>query len=152
MSYKAAGKGKIKNAHALEVNGLKFKSKLEVFTYNALLDADITNFKYEEVKFELLEQFETNFDSYEVKKDKSYVTANRSIRSISYTPDFTCLNEKDEGWIIECKGYPNDAFPLKWKWFKQHLMENDYSITLYKPNNQANVLKTIELIKEKYYA
>jgi len=152
MSYKTASKGKIKNAHALEANGLKFKSKLELYTYNSLLNYGITDFQYEEVKFELLEQFETTFDSYEVKKNKSYEPANKSIRSISYTPDFTRLDEKGKGWIIECKGYPNDAFPLKWKWFKQHLMENDFEVTLYKPNNQANVLKTIELIKEKYYA
>ena len=32
-------KGKIKNATSLEVNGLKFKSKLELFTYNKLVDA-----------------------------------------------------------------------------------------------------------------
>ena len=50
-------KGKIKNATSLEVNGLKFKSKLELFTYNKLVDAGFEDFKYEEVKFQLMEPF-----------------------------------------------------------------------------------------------
>lgn len=109
MSYKTASKGKIKNAKSLEANGFKFKSKLELFTYNSLHNAGITDFQYEEVKFQLLEQFETTFDSYEVRKDKTFDVVNKSIRSITYTPDFTRLNDTGEGWIIECKGYPNDA-------------------------------------------
>lgn len=145
-------KSKIKNAQALEVNGLKFKSKLELFCYNELIKAGITDFKYEEDKFILMEGFEFNCNSYELKKDKTIDLATKNIRPITYLPDFTRLDSKGNGWILECKGYPNDAFPLKWKWFKQHLMENDYNVTLYKPNNQMNVLKMIELIKNEYYA
>jgi len=145
-------KGKIKNATSLESNGLLFKSKLELFTYNALTEAGITDFGYENYKFTLVEPFESLCDSYEVKKDKSFETVNRNIRAMTYLPDFTRINDRGEGWIIECKGYPNESFTLKWKLFKQHLLENDYNVTLYKPNNQQNVLKTIELIRQKYYA
>lgn len=144
-------KGKIKNATALEVNGMKFKSKLELFTYNKLLEAGIDNFKYEELKFTLLEAFEFNNSSYEVMKDKSFVEATHKIRPITYLPDFSCVDENTKkGWIIECKGFNNDAFPLKWKWFKDHLVNNGYDVVLFKPNNQQNVLKTIELIKQKF--
>lgn len=144
-------KGKIKNATALEVNGVKFKSKLELYTYNKLLEAGITDFKYEEVKFTLLEPFEYNNDSFEVKINKKYIEASNSIRAITYLPDFLRINEQKEGYVIEVKGYANDAFPIKWKWFKDHLVRNGYKVTLYKPNNQQNVLKTIELIKQKFY-
>lgn len=30
--------------------------------------------------------------------------------------------------------------------FKKHLVDNGYNVTLYKPNNQQSVIKTIELI------
>jgi hypothetical protein len=31
-------------------------------------------------------------------------------------------------------------------------MDNKYNVSLYKPDNQKNVLKCIEMIKNKYYA
>ena len=102
-------KGKIKNATEIEQDGLKFKSKLELFTYNKLKEAGITDFKYEEYKFVLIDSFECPFDSYEVKKDKTFDTVTPKIRSMTYLPDFTRLNENNEGWILEVKGYNNDA-------------------------------------------
>ena len=149
---KKVGESKIRNATKITQDGLEFKSKLELFTYNELLKAGINDFKYEETKFQLLEPFEHSFNSYEVKKDKSFDTVTNKIRAVTYLPDFTRIDDLGNGWIIECKGYPNESFTLKWKWFKQHLMENDYTVDLYKPNNHTNVLKTITLIKEKYYA
>lgn len=149
---------KVRNAVSLEWNGLSFKSKLELFTYQKLIENNITNFKYEKDKFTLLEGFSFNNDSIEQhertidnNKVKLYDKVVESIRPITYLPDFTCINEDKTGWIIECKGYPNDAFPLKWKMFKNHLVKNGYNVTLYKPNNQQTVLKTIEMLKNKYY-
>lgn len=144
-------KGKIKNATSLEVNGLKFKSKLELFTYNKLIDAGFKDFKYEEVKFQLMEPFTYNNESIELRKDKTFDTMTPNIRGITYLPDFTCINEDKTGWIIEVKGYANDGFANKWKYFKEYLVKNGYNLTLYKPNNQQNVLTTINLIKTKYY-
>lgn len=146
-----SNKGKIKNATALEVNGLKFKSKLELFTYNKLVESNIKDFKYEEVKFQLMEPFTYNNDSYELKKDKTFNTISENIRGITYLPDFTCITEDKKGWIIEVKGYANDGFANKWKTFKEHLVKNGYNVTLYKPNNQQNVLTCINLIKQKFY-
>lgn len=154
-------KGKIKNATALTLdNGLKFRSRLELFAYNKLKENNINNFKYEEDKFILLEPFEFNNESieaYELSdretgvKTKVFQPITNKIRSITYLPDFTCIDENKTGWIIECKGYNNDAFPNKWKYFKKYLIDNGYNVTLYKPNTQKNVLKCIEMIKEKYY-
>ncbi len=151
MKPKKINNGKIKNATALEANGLKFKSKLELFTYNKLVESGIKDFKYEEVKFQLMEPFTYNNDSIEAKKDKSFEATTSNIRGITYLPDFTCITENKKGWIIEVKGYANDGFANKWKEFKSHLVSNGYDVTLYKPNNQQNVIKTINLIKEKYY-
>ena len=54
---------KVRNAIALEWEGKSFKSKLELFTYQKLLENNIKNFKYEEDKFVILEGFEYNNDS-----------------------------------------------------------------------------------------
>ncbi len=158
-SVKKSSKGKIQNAtRVLSVGGLQFRSKLELFTYNKLLEAGIKDFKYEGDKFLLMEPFEFKNESIEAyernidgHKTKIFGDVNKSIRSITYLPDFTCIKEDKTGWLLECKGYSNDAWPNKWKYFKEHLMKNNYNIDLYKPNNQGNVLKCIEMIKEKYY-
>lgn len=144
-------KGKIKNATSLIVNGLTFKSKLELFTYNKLLESGIKDFKYEEDKFTLMEPFEYNNESIELKKDRSFEPITNNIRAITYLPDFTRINEDKIGWIIECKGFPNDGWANKWKTFKNYLVKNGYNVTLYKPNNQQNVLKTIDMINNKFY-
>lgn len=152
---------KIKNAKSLELdNGLKFRSKLELFTYRKLLEAGIENFSYEKDKFVLMEGFEfpnESIESFETKskesgKTKYFDDVDHKIRSITYLPDFTCIDhEAKVGWVLEVKGYANDSFPLKWKLFKEWLTKNNYKVNLYKPNNQQNVLKCIELIKNKYY-
>lgn len=152
---------KIKNTKSLELeNGLKFRSKLELFTYQKLLGAGIDNFDYEKEKFVLMEAFEfpnESIEAFETKtkdvgKSKYFDDVDHKIRSITYLPDFTCINhETKQGWILEVKGYANDSFPLKWKMFKSWLVKHNYTVTLYKPNNQQNVLKCIELIKNRYY-
>jgi hypothetical protein len=142
---------KVKNAVSLEMHGLKFKSKLELFTYNHLVEAGFKDFKYEQVKFQLMEPFTYNNESVELRKDKTFDLMTPNIRGITYLPDFTCINEDKTGWIIEVKGYANDGFANKWKYFKEYLVKNGYNLTLYKPNNQQNVLTTINLIKQKYY-
>lgn len=149
---------KVKNAMSLIHNGIEFKSKLELFTYQKLLEADITDFKFEQEKFTILEGFDYNMTSIEAYdrsieglKHKLYGEVAKAIRPITYLPDFTSIKDDKTGWVIECKGFPNDAFPLKWKMFKDYLVKNGYNLTLYKPNNQQTVLKTIELIKKDNY-
>lgn len=151
---------KVRNATKKELpDGTKFRSKLELFTHQKLLEAGIDDFSYEKDKFILQEAFEFSNDSYEAfeKTKEGHITrgfniANNKIRSMSYLPDFTGINpETREGWIIEVKGWATDQFDLKWKLFKQHLVKNGYNVTLFKPNTQGNVLKCIEIIKNKYY-
>ena len=120
VKKKQSNKSKIRNATKLEVNGVKFRSKLEAFTYSKLLDAGITDFDYEKVKFVLQEAFEYPYESYEAferKKEgannKFYDDVDHDIRSMSYLPDFTRINtDTKEGWILEVKGYSNDALRI----------------------------------------
>jgi hypothetical protein len=158
---KTVSNQKIRNAQALQVNGITFRSKLEAFTYQKLLDNGINDFKYEEEKFTLLEAFDYPHESYEAYertdretkiKVKQFGDVSHNIRSMTYLPDFTCIDhDTKKGWIIEVKGYANDAWPLKWKIFKHYLEGNGYDLTLCVPNTQGNVLKCIEIIKNKYY-
>jgi len=113
---------KIRNTKSLELsNGLKFRSKLELYTYNKLLEADINDFKYEKDKFILMEAFEfpnLSIEAFETnKKDigkaKYFDDVDHKIRSISYLPDFTNIDHEEKtGWVLEVKGYSNDALNL----------------------------------------
>lgn len=119
---------KIKNATQLIVDNIKFKSKLEAYTYKKLKEANI-DVQYEPCKYELLPTFIFN---------------NKKIRPITYTPDFI-----GKHFIIECKGYPNDAFPLKLKLFYYYLYINNININYYIVRNQEEVDNLIKLLKNE---
>ena len=139
---------KIKNAQCLDVDGQSFRSKLEVYCYQRLKEENI-EFQYESTKFYLLPDFKytnSSVESYNKKGVWELGEKTKNVRGISYNPDF--INLKD-GWIIECKGYPNDSWPLKWKLFKYLLMKNNVNVDLYVPKNQRHVDMCIELIKSK---
>lgn len=140
---------KVLNATAKVYKGIKFRSKLEVFTYIKLEEAGIKAL-YEEKKYVLMKGF--TFDSISIEPSTRKATRGHfipnpyKVRDITYTPDFVDPNGK---WIMEVKGFANDTFPLKWKMFKNHLQESGDEIpVLYLPKNQGQVLKTIDMIKE----
>lgn len=163
MSYrrkkKVVGNKKVRNAIPTKVDGIQFRSRIEAFTYSKLKEVGITDFKYEVERFNLLDAFEYPEDMYEVYtrtrddiKRTEFGKANPTIRNMTYMPDFTCIDHATKtGWIIETKGFSTDAFALRYKIFKHYLVSNNYKVSLYKPNTQGNVLKCIEMIKEKYY-
>lgn len=136
---------KIRNATPLVLDGIRFRSKLEAYCYEKLKEANL-DFKYEEERFVVLPGFNYENKSYEIVKkggEKIYDDAYPYVRPISYTPDFTNL---EEGWIIECKGFPNDSFPVRWKLFKKYITDNNLNYDLYVPRNRKQVDKTIKLI------
>jgi len=135
---------KVRNAIASVYKGIKFRSKLELFTYQKLEEAGIKSL-YEKKKFILMEGFRFPYTCVEPHKSKGYVETTVKIRDITYTPDFVDPNNK---WIIEVKGFANDVFPIKWKLFKKHIMQSDNTYTLFLPKNRKQVLETIELIKK----
>ena len=147
---------KVKNAKEHEYDGVKFKSGLELFAYKTLKELDIP-FIYQPDKTVLLPSFKIDFHCYEdigkiyrdenkkiIKSTKRFDLIN-AVREISYTPDFMAI---DGSWIIETKGFSNDAFPLRWKMFKAFLMSNGYKGILMKPENQKEVLECIKLIQD----
>jgi hypothetical protein len=146
----ASSTGKIK-ATRKEVDGIQFKSALEVFTYRKLKEAGLQT-AYEEHTFTLLDGFvypETCIESrkspdFEDKKDSK-------LRPITYTPDF--VGTYPDGslmWVIECKGFANDRFPNTWKTFKVHLINTGQVCPLFLPKNQKQVLEVIEHLKERF--
>ncbi len=143
-SRTTGGRGKI-NSKRKEVDGINFRSLLEAFCYRKLKEAGISS-DYEKHKYVLLEGFHYPESSYEDNGKTGYLDKKKNkVRDITYTPDFV---DPKGRWVIECKGYANERFPLKWKMFKALLMKQDDPPVLFVPRNQAQCIKTVEAILE----
>ena len=144
---------KVRNATVLSYYGIQFKSKLELHCYKKLKEVNIP-FQYEKVKYEVVPGFEFTNDSYElfkVKGVRTYGLQRTKIRPITYTPDFVGYYPGTRKlFIIETKGNPNDAFPLRWKLFKKHLQDGGLNADLYMPRNQKQTEVTVNLILNRY--
>ena len=124
-------------------NGITFASGLEKYMYKALKDAKI-DFQYEGETFELLPGFQFNNACYERQSNGKGDFINRGIKkvlNIKYTPDFI-----GSDFIIETKGRANESFPLRWKMFKYLMSLMNDKRALYKPQNQKECDKTVEII------
>ena len=127
-------------------DGITFASGLERYMYQVLKKAKIKA-KYEGQTYVLQESFNFNIDSYERQSNGKGEMVNRGqkkILNIKYTPDFV-----SDSFIIECKGRANESFPIRWKMFKKYVNDNLKHVTLYKPQNQKECDKVIELILNK---
>ena len=130
----------------VKFDGITFASGLEKYMYMALKKAKI-HAVYEGATFVLQEDFKFEIDSYERQANGKGDMVNRGqkkIQSIKYTPDFV-----SPSFIIECKGRANESFPLRWKMFKKFIKNDMPHVTLYKPQNQKECDKVIELILTK---
>jgi hypothetical protein len=124
-------------------DGIKFASGLEKYMYIALKKAKLKA-KYEGQTYIVQEGFEFKTTSYERQsngKGEFKDRGNKKILPIKYTPDFV-----SDSFIIECKGRANESFPLRWKMFKKYVKVNLPHVTIYKPQNQKECDKVIELI------
>ena len=127
-------------------DGIQFASGLEKYMYQALKKAKIKAI-YEGQTYVLQESFTFKVDSYERQANGKGDLVNRGqkkILNIKYTPDFI-----SNSFIIECKGRANESFPIRWKMFKKYVNDNLKHVTLYKPQNQKECDKVIELILTK---
>ena len=130
----------------VKFDGIQFASGLEKYMYQALKKAKIRA-TYEGATFVLQEGFMFDVDSFERQGNGKGDMVNRGqkkILNIKYTPDFV-----SDSFIIECKGRANESFPMRWKMFKKYVNDNLKHVTLYKPQNQKECDKVIELITEK---
>ena len=126
-------------------DGITFASGLERYMYMALKKAKIKA-KYEGKTYTVQEGFMFNNKSYERQSNGKGDLVNRGCKKIlpiKYTPDFV-----SDSFIIECKGRANESFPMRWKMFKKYVNDNLKHVTLYKPQNQKECDKVVELIKE----
>ena len=132
-------------AKKISYDGINFASGLERYTYMALKKEKLFE-GYENEVFQLVEGFNFENQSYEKQSNGKGEYTNRGqkkVLGIKYTPDFV-----GKDYIIECKGRANESFPLRLKLFKLWLTKNKIGKTLYKPQNQKEVDRTVMLIKE----
>lgn len=118
---------KIKNATSIEYNGIKFRSKLEVTVYKAIMesiakDSNIKNIQYEPERYVIWEGFKPKLPFYiKDKRTRTLKNDNTKLISITYKPDIT-FEYKNKYVIIEVKpAFCNDVFPYKRKLFRQCL-------------------------------
>ena len=133
-------------AKKVTYNGIKFASGLEKYMYMCLKKAKIKA-KYEGQTYIVQEGFEFKNESYERQSNGKGELVNRGCKKIlpiKYTPDFI-----SSSFIIECKGRANESFPMRWKMFEKYVNEQLPRVTLYKPQNQKECDKVIELILNK---
>jgi len=133
-------------AKKVSFDGIDFASGLEKYMYMALKKAKIRS-KYEGETFVLLNGFHFENEVYERQSNSKGDYVNRGskrILPIKYTPDFI-----GDDFIIETKGRANESFPMRWKLFKKLVSEQFPNITLYKPQNQTECDRTVQLILEK---
>jgi hypothetical protein len=127
-------------------DGIQFASGLEKYMYKALKEANISS-DYEGCTFVLQEGFEFKNESYERQsngKGDLINRGNKKIQPIKYTPDFISYD-----FVIETKGRANESFPMRWKMFKKYVNHKMKHVTLYKPQNQKECDKVVEIILNK---
>ena len=143
--YKRKKRGPVQ-AKKISYDGINFASGLERYMYMALKKAKIRA-KYEGETFVLLPGFHFENEVYERQSNGKGEYKNRGckrILPIKYTPDFV-----GEDFSIECKGRANESFPMRWKLFKKWMTDNSDKRVLYKPQNQSECDKTIDMILQK---
>ena len=143
--YKRKKRGPVR-AKKVTFDGIKFASGLEKYMYQALKKAKI-HCVYEGATFTLQEGFKLKNESYERQSNGKGEMVNRGCKKIlpiKYTPDFV-----SSSFIIECKGRANESFPMRWKMFKKYVNDCLPHVTLYKPQNQKECDKVVELILNK---
>lgn len=134
-------------AKKISYDGINFASGLEKYMYMALKKNKIKA-KYEGETFVLINGFHFENESYERQANGKGELINRGskrILPIKYTPDFI-----GDNFIIETKGRANESFPIRWKLFKKLITEQFPAYTLYKPQNQRECDRVIELILNNY--
>ena len=135
------------------VNKFVSRSDVGFKKYGVTLDKDPSemfawlNHLQEGETFVLINGFHLENEVYERQANGKGDFINRGskrILPIKYTPDFI-----GDNFIIETKGRANESFPIRWKLFKKLVTEQFPDYTIYKPQNQIQCDRTVELILEK---
>lgn len=141
------GRSLIKSKKVIH-DGIEFASSLEAFMYK-LLKLHKVDFVYEGKTYLLTDKFTYPVECFEkLATTKSEFKDRRSVRKMEYTPDFVGVNEE---WIIETKGRANEAFPLRWKFFKAMMTKLPNPPLLFKPTNQTECNEVVKILIQKGY-
>lgn len=133
------------NINKYTVDGVEFKSSLEVYMYRALKKEKLFE-GYENEKFILLDGFQAEalFYARQSNGKGEFKQRNTSkVRSMSYTPDFC-----GKDYIIETKGYATPVFNDRFKRFRQLQQNDNDTRTIFVPRTQTECETVIRLIKE----
>lgn len=136
---------KIKNAETSEYDRIQFRSKLEERVYKKLREALNVEIYYEQYTYDIIPAFDASvyfYSTFVSKKDK--------VRKVTYTPDLV-FTINGYTIIIECKGFPNDVYPLKRKLFRRYLesLENKDKILFFEIKHVKECETIIQIINEK---
>lgn len=101
-------KKRVRGAQKTQIGKIIFRSKLEAKVYTILKGLKF-NPSYETETFTIIDKFEWQGKKY---------------RPTTYTPDII-VNRDGIKYIIECKGFITDTFPLKKKLFVNYLRINN---------------------------
>ncbi len=144
MIKKRRKKGPVQSKK-ISYDGINFASGLERYMYMALKKAKIRA-KYEGETFVLVNGFHFENEVYERQANSKGEFTNRGgkrILPIKYTPDFI-----GDDFIIETKGRPNESFAIRWKLFKKLMTEQFPGYKLFKPQNQKECDRVIQILKD----
>jgi very-short-patch-repair endonuclease len=126
----------------------KFASAIEKYCSDKLREAGI-EFTYEGTEFRLMDSFRFKHKYFKMTNKKKLMSdrSDSVQQPIRYTPDFVCKNHT---WIIETKGYlpSHHDFPMRWKLFLNHIMNNNLGYDVYLAKNKQQVDQAItEILK-----
>lgn len=126
----------------------RYKSGIEKYCAERLRDAGIP-FLYEGKEYTLMDSFRYPGRYLKMtQKRKDLSDRSNSVQlPIRYTPDFVA---PDGSWIIETKGYlhSHHDFPMRWKLFLKHLVDNKLTCPVYIAKNKQQVEQIIDDIKQ----
>lgn len=137
---------KILNAKPLTVNGIAFKSRLEVMVYTELKKAGFKP-KYEPYTYVLWKGFKPTVPFYDVDKDTKMLKLNdKKIIDIKYTPDFR-FEHNGKTIYVEAKGKENDVYYIKKKLFRNYLETTEKDSLYFEIHTKKQLLQAINIIK-----
>jgi hypothetical protein len=105
---KRATKGKVKNVSKVVDDGITFDSKLEHYAYVKMNERGVV--------FEIKPEY-ILIDSFKY--------CGETVRQMKFTPDYLLT---EHNIILETKGFANESFPLRLKFFKYKMHKDDTEI------------------------
>lgn len=150
---------RVRGATATEIDGIKFKSRLEASCYKALIDAGFQDVKYEPKRFILVDSFRLSKVSYlrpkvlsPGKYSPEMYHQERPIMFITYTPDFLVslpIHGATHYFFFDVKGKENDTYPIKKKIFLKYLESISSDVNIYhfiEPHSVRQIKQAITYI------